>query len=914
VTPRRPVRLLLAAAVLGLGAGVAAPAVAAPGPAAAPRSAAAAGSAVTRTETVTRDHLIDGNDKVVDRRRVTLRVSATRNLYGRQGVDVSWSGAHPTGGIVSDVNSIDAQQEEYPFVLLECRGLDGSKVPAHQRLSPETCWTQGWSERYQDTYGTQFPPYRMDRYATPAQRRIAVGVPKKLPKACNYLSAPTQHWVPFVAADGHVYDGGPQGCGGMAPESQSVGGAALPSNETFGVTGKDGRGSAQFDIWTSAENASLGCSQQVACSLVAIPIMGISCDAAGQKLPAGQRPGRRDAAAAEKLCTRTGHFAPGQLVQPQNQEDLAVSGALWWSASNWRNRISVPLSFSPPSDACDVVSTDNSVSIYGSEPLIQATTQWAPHFCLNSKLFKFTHVQTGEPEARTLLDNGSIEAAFTSGAPPGGYQSRPVVSSPVAVSGFAISYVIDGADGQPYTRLRLDPRLLAKLLTESYPAELPVQQEDAALSHNPLNITLDPEFQKLNPGIPHGVDASEAAAALLAVNSDSDTVEALTSYIDADPAARAWLDGKPDRWGMRVNPKYKGIKLPVDRWPLLDTFEPKKWYASDNNDCLYHNPEPYLPLVAAPLATLEEVTEALQFSIAQSDTVCSQIDGTTVGEKLVGQGRQPQGYRFMIGLTTVPEAQRYGLRTAALLTNHGRYVAPDKQSMAAAVRLLHPDEHSGVWSTDYAGVVRDPSDETAYPGTMVVYLAVPTSGLPKQDAADFAQLMRFAATRGQRPGLEVGDLPPGYLPMTKADGLAPLVSYADVAAAAVAAQKGATPALVAATSGHGTSGSRAGGASTANGAGGGAASGGTGAPAGVAGGGGSPTSATAAHSAGASSASTAADQKPVVASPATGSVARTVAFALGGGALVLLLCLALGLFGGVGAGAAYLVGRVKGRW
>ena len=35
---------------------------------------------------------------------------------------MSWSGAHPTGGIVADQNSAAAQDEEYPFVLLECRG------------------------------------------------------------------------------------------------------------------------------------------------------------------------------------------------------------------------------------------------------------------------------------------------------------------------------------------------------------------------------------------------------------------------------------------------------------------------------------------------------------------------------------------------------------------------------------------------------------------------------------------------------------------------------------------------------------------------------------------------------------------------------------------------------------------------
>ena len=458
-------------------------------------SAAAPGS-FTKTETITRDHLVNGADDVVDKRTVTLSVNQTQNLQGRQEINVSWAGAHPTGGIVADQNSIDAQQEEYPMVLLECRGDDSAGAPAAEAITPETCWTQDWSERYQDSFQNAFPPYRVDRYATAADRTQTAGAPSTVPSTC--FPAPTQHWVPFIAASGQVYENGPAGCAGQPPEADSVGGSALPSNETYGVTGLYGAGSSKFDVWTSAENASLGCTQSVACSLVAVPIMGISCDVAAASLPSADQPTGSQVAQATSACEATGAFAPGQLVNPQGSEDLAVSGSLWWSASNWQNRIVVPLTFAPPADACAVVTNSNVVDVYGSELLAQATSQWAPYFCLNPKLFNLTHVQTGEPEARNLVANGSAEAAFTSEVPANGY-GKPVVNAPVAVSGFAISYVIDGANGQPYTSLRLTPRLLAKLLTESYPAELPVHQEDAALAKNPLNITLDPEFQSAEP-------------------------------------------------------------------------------------------------------------------------------------------------------------------------------------------------------------------------------------------------------------------------------------------------------------------------------------------------------------------------------------------------------------------------------
>jgi hypothetical protein len=80
---------------------------------------------------------------------------------------------------------------------------------------------------------------------------------------------------------------------------------------------------------------------------------------------------------------------------------------------------------------------------------------------------------------------------------------------------------------------------------------------------------------------------------------------------------------------------------------------------------------------------------------------------------------------------------------------------------------------------------------------MVVYAAVPTSGLPALDASDYSKLLQFAATTGQTPGLGVGQLPPGYLPMTEANGLGALANYTWAAAADVAAQKGEVPSVTA---------------------------------------------------------------------------------------------------------------------
>ncbi|MFZ0251128.1 MAG: hypothetical protein WAL61_14375, partial [Acidimicrobiales bacterium] len=79
-------------------------------------------AAFTQTETISRSFLSGGQETVADTRTVTLNVSQTSDLQGRQEIGVSWSGAHPTGDIVPDPNSAAGEYEEYPFVLLECRG------------------------------------------------------------------------------------------------------------------------------------------------------------------------------------------------------------------------------------------------------------------------------------------------------------------------------------------------------------------------------------------------------------------------------------------------------------------------------------------------------------------------------------------------------------------------------------------------------------------------------------------------------------------------------------------------------------------------------------------------------------------------------------------------------------------------
>ena len=154
----------------------------------------------------------------------------------------------------------------------------------------------------------------------------------------------------------------------------------------------------------------------------------------------------------------------------------------------------------------------------------------------------------------------------------------------------------------------------------------------------------------------------------------------------------------------------------------------------------------------------------------------------------------------MIGVTTLADALRYGLSTASLLTytkpgtpakftsaDGMTFVAPTSSSLRNAAGLLVPDKAQHDWTFPYALYDKDSAKAAqAYPGSMLVYADVPTSDLPKLhhqevDARDYANFVRFAATTGQQPGGGVGQLPPGYLPMTAANHLGAEASYSRAA-------------------------------------------------------------------------------------------------------------------------------------
>lgn len=747
--------------------------------------------AFTASKVVTRDLLApDGTVASTDSRTVTVTADVTQELRGRQVMTVHWSGAHPSGGIVGNVFDLSAWvSTEYPMVVMQCRGDDSAADPA-AHISPQTCWTTvGANERRLGGPAAGGGDiYRHDKYAAAEETAASVPSEADWPSVCgDGEPVGTDAWpkriVPFLAANGKAY----WRCGaegqGFAPEMGTS--SALGPNEKAEITRTDGSGVTHVEIRTAAENASLGCSATVPCAIVLIPIMGISCDS------------------PTPSCNQEGQRPAGSLYSDQLPAATAVTGQLWSSASNWRNRITIPITIAPSDARCTDSTGRPTLQLYASPLMLEAAEQWRPAYCARADRFVLNASDMNEHSGFTALHSGYGAGVLTtykdteSPALPLGY-------APVAVTGFAIAFVIDIPDGGgQLEHLNLTPRLLAKLMTASYWGGNFSEQavaERPDLAHNPRSLQFDPEFRELNPSLTSSSFAWNQSllyfSQLMGLNVPSDMVHALTSYIAADPEAMAFIDGTPDPWGMTVNKAYQetyqhrpdgSSPLPVSDWQLADS-----WTVPGATGCDATQPMPWFSKVLAPVSDPHRIAQDLLTASPEAIYLNAVVPNTDAC-RTYRQPAPPQGSRAMIGLVTLADAERYALPVASLRTTgtgtRATFVGPTSGSLAAAATLM---TSAGPGEPFVPDSERLHQSAVAYPGTMVVHAALPLSGLDPSTAALAASFVAIALTEGQVPGTGTGELPAGYLPVTETGPTSDLMSAAKSVARSVALQSGPT--------------------------------------------------------------------------------------------------------------------------
>lgn len=661
-------------------------------------------------------------DDAGDDRVGKVTVSKTQNLSPREIVTISWDGFLPTTNADGPESTHQSPQAPlrsgYPVVIMQCQGDD----PA--TMTPEDCPIPN--------------PGRFYYYAT----KDALETPE-----VQAASAYDARAFRDTKGKLHVSPGAYQNVD-MPPDysDQNVSGTNWYATWTEG----DGtRSEAKFEVRTTKEAPeSLGCGDPRtrlggACSIVVIPIRPMEC-------------------VDETSC-----------LAPTRTRGFSADYHEWQSASNWRNKFVFPVTFKPFPDVCDLDSRPV-VPTAGSELLDQAMLSWVPKFCGSDALFKLGFTRTNDDAARRALTTGAgglfqADLAFTT-KPVLSTEDRSIVNAPVAVTGFVVALAIDDKGYEEVQDIRLNARLLAKLVTQSYYAP-PVPY----LRQNPSDLLHDPEFTKLNPAVARRLDSSVQIDNPVLVQGSPDLVSEVTRYIASDPAAVAWLGGKPDPWGMRVNKNFEG-----DLWPVPNaSFQMRDdWEDPDSTGVDKCEPKPVMERGSQFVYNLLAATVALVDRQPQNFNVCKPVGQSGNVWAWSKPDRQPLGRRSMIAITDLAHAEQYQLPTAALENASGHYVVPTRRSLAAALSVATVDADT---KTVLANMTSRKA--AAYPGLMVVNAAAPTDGLAKADAADYATMIRWMATNGQQYGDAAGQLPAGYLALPL-----PLRARALAAARHVAAQ------------------------------------------------------------------------------------------------------------------------------
>ena len=503
--------------------------------------------------------------------------------------------------------------------------------------------------------------------------------------------------------------------GGVAGSFSAYG----PMNTSYSTTSANGTGEAFIQLLTGVENQLLGCDQGTPCSLVIVPSQGGNIFDAPPK------------------CA--------DHSQDTGQSDIgAIAFNSSFGACSWKKRIIVPMHFAPTPTDCPVHNPN--FSAIGSPMLQRAMSSWQSELCSASSPVNIQYDSAqNEPLARQDFLSGSDDVALTTVPGSSKGATHPFTYAPVAISAESVAFWIDNPKtGKPITHIKLDARLVAKLLTQSYNFEFESCGKgtvprgvgcDNAVDNNPNSLFADPEFQKLNPHIATVGDGFQIPTVLSGL---SDMVWELTRWMAASKAAKSFVDGSFDPWGMHVNTDYLNMQLPTQSLSSMDAYLP-----------IAHRYDPVFPLSSVAQYQVFNWYPATDW----------QPDPQGNFDKLTPE---PPGGRALFAILDQADAAAYELPVASLQNAAGKYVLPADAGMSAALGTMYT---YGNHITQDVGE-HDKKAAGAYPLTMVIYAMVPTGGIAKKKARKIAQWLDFVANQGQVQGDQPGDLPPGYLPLT----------------------------------------------------------------------------------------------------------------------------------------------------
>lgn len=683
---------------------------------------------------------------------LAVTVSQTQDL-GAQGIRITW-----TGGKKSVVPSTSNGGANFLQVFM-CWGDDPNNPSRPDRTTCEYGGT-GALGASRDAYR----PMPLADIPTEDQQYSAPSKPAFLPP---YTA------VPFIARDGkNRLDGittdpttGVKSRDLSVDMSNSQFFTSYSTNEIPWVgSGDGGTGAVSFEVQTAAQSDAMGCGASVTVDGVTT---GASCWLV--VLPRG--------------------------TSDNGAADVSQSGLF---IDSWRHALAVKLGFEPVGSRCPEGTTERQLA--GSELVSFAVASWQPVVCKQpgASVYSLLTIPEGDAVTSAATDTDAPLALTSYPAKIDG--SDPLRYAPIALSGLTISVAIDRAPNpfQPnlpasylaaartqFTSMNLTPRLLAKLLSYSYLSSLPPGADTSYVGKsNPYNITKDPDFLAVNDPEWAAQDLAGAPIAdVIVPQGRSDAARAVWAYIGADKDASDFLAGKPDPWGMKVNP-----------WYLTNATNPSgSAFSLDRNDFPKADPVEFTPANAGSINLVTWRPYANDLSTVAYLTLRG--DGLTLGgwdpyafqPKYSKGSRMATGTQTLIGMTTSAAAARYQVVTASLRNPAGNFVSASSSTMLAAASAMTTAGGTGQVVTFDQTSDAAKAAPAAYPLTMPVYAANNPATTSSTLRAAYASFIRYAVSgAAQTMGADIGQLPAGYAPLPQG-----WVDQATASAAAI--EKGPLP-------------------------------------------------------------------------------------------------------------------------
>jgi hypothetical protein len=648
------------------------------------------------------------------------------------------------------------------------------------------------------------------------------GLERSVPAESNLRGAktPGDADVTFLSAQGNTYSGD-QALNDKGqpywPLGEMFDGSS--SNEIVAArVGSSGVGTVNFETQSANRAPQLGCgssTERLRCYLVAVP-----------------RGSHFGGDVGVGGCSQTASDANGPYTNGR-PDSVQEGSPLNPACDYWDNRMVIPLDFTLLGNNCPTGSAERRT--IGSQLVVGAMSSWQPAACqAANSVYNFS--TNPDSIARSQLISGRAGLAFTSYAPEDDTLSAidtaslaktDITYAPVAISGVTMAFYVEDTTGRRST-LNLTPRLMAKLLTDSYLFQNPltaVQDEVYSLPYLGDTATRyrffsqDPEFWSINPDFTT-VDESGTVvpklvnpALVLPGPAGADAITQIWKWILADKAAAAWLTGVPDENGMRINPYYLPAGDPDARVPVVDE-ETGKPVLDEAGDLTYRavglsnvdgSPLKISQTVRDIFSKADQTEAPAQLSAGQktrfgalqsapyADTLLStaraafradpasrtvwdpnKINAAGEMGDWVSSGAQLPGQKFVIAVTDTASAEKYGLSEASLCNSNASCTAATTD---AASTFVAPTTETMSAAVSELAVTSNPQvnqvdpgavSRGSYPLTTVTYAAVNLSLSDEPARAAYAALVAYAVTQGQVPGIAAGSLPLGYVPLTDA--------------------------------------------------------------------------------------------------------------------------------------------------